>query len=417
VTGGLTSLLASLIGPLAFGVGSLCLVLVAMVVIERIHGDRQRRERARLITKIRGHLRDPGPLTLTRADREFLLANLVEVARVAGDHPFEPGATVLRAELSLAGAAERLDAEATRGRTVRRRVEAIEAIGWLRARGSVRVLGLAMADPVPDIAYAAAQALGRHQTPAAFETLVGGLESTALPRERLAALIEDSYVPGGLAALDRLTGSGDSDLRRWGSYLLGRSRDPRAQSRLSALAADPEPNVRAAAAEGLGYFEDHDSLRDLLADDQWFVRARAAKATGDSAQIGLAADLIPLLRDRTWWVRQDAAMALGRLGDHAHALLRPVLGDHDRFARNKAAETLVRSGYVQRELERLAEGAAGTETARALMLDLERAEALSVIGHELGRDPSSVAGRRMIGVLESIDEDWARELLDEALVA
>ena len=132
------------------------------------------------------------------------------------------------------------------------------------------------------------------------------------------------------------------------------------------LARDPNEDVRANAAEALASFPGDELLSALLADESWVVRSHAAKAAGASCRTNLAARLSELLEDQSWWVRQNAMIALASFGAAAIPPLLAQLHSSDRFARNKAAEALVRNGYAMEQIERVKEGGPGIEERPAL---------------------------------------------------
>ena len=136
---------------------------------------------------------------------------------------------------------------------------------------------------------------------------------------------------------------------------------------------------------------------------------RAAKAAGSTGLTGLAPRLAELLEDRSWWVRQNATLSLAALGEDAVPALREQLHSSDRFARNKSAEALVRSGYAARQIETLAMGLPGAEDAHRFLVDLGRAEALSTIEHAAQTISDVRSRQRLLDVLEEVRHTEANE--------
>jgi HEAT repeat protein len=182
---------------------------------------------------------------------------------------------------------------------------------------------------------------------------------------------------------------------------------------IARLARDPEEDVRANAAESLASFPDPVLLGRLMSDESWVVRSHAAKAAGVSGLSRLAPRLAELLEDRSWWVRQNATIALAGFGEAAVPHLLRQLHSHDRFARNKAAEALIRSGYAAKQIERVGAGEADESDAWQFLLDLGRAEALGTIETAARSAPSEGARDRLMRVLAAIETREAAQVLDQ----
>lgn len=200
-------------------------------------------------------------------------------------------------------------------------------------------------------------------------------------------------------------------MRFWAAYLLGSLGDPRSAPVIERLTHDANEDVRANAAEALASFPGDELLRRLLADESWVVRSHAAKAAGASCRNNLASRLSELLEDESWWVRQNAMMALASFGAGAIPPLLTQLHSPDRFARNKAAEALVRNGYAMEQIERVKDGGPSSRNARRFLIDLGRAEALGTI-ETAALTSNRDARRRMIAVLRAIGTEQALTVVE-----
>jgi HEAT repeat protein len=197
--------------------------------------------------------------------------------------------------------------------------------GWRRATAAYRLGDMACADAVPalrealvdrdgDVRAAAARSLGRLGAGDAAGALVLALVDNAVPR----AIAFRAVLDVGADALP--------DVRR--------------------LATAPDPAVRAASAELLGWLGDASDdalLVDALADPAAEVRARAAAALGRLASADGAEALTRALDDRIYFVRLHAARALGQVGERGAVpqLLRQAREDRFEAAR-AAAEAVAR---------------------------------------------------------------------------
>jgi len=110
--------------------------------------------------------------------------------------------------------------------------------------------------------------------------------------------------------------------------------------RVRDLALHPDAVVRLHVARALRRHAEPETvpvLLRLLGDDDWRVRAQAARALGALRAVSAAAPLSAAVRDRAWWVRYRAALALAQIGGEARAHLVTVAGGDDPLARDMAA--------------------------------------------------------------------------------
>jgi HEAT repeat protein len=347
-----------------------------------------------------------------RAQAEKRLIDRLDVTRDALIEVVKLDPTA-RDELVAGGLAARVNRELEGARSKWHRVSAAGVLGLLRDTSSIPPLSQALADPDRDVAYAAAQALAVYASPLAYEALLDALTGGTIAPSRVAALLEAFRCPTARELIEARAGSADRQVRYWVSYLLGRLADQRSARVVERLARDPDEDVRANAAESLAGFRDEIPLIRLLDDESWVVRSHAAKAAGVSGKTILAPRLAELLEDHSWWVRQNATLALADFGDAAVPALLAQLHSDDRFARNKAAEALIRSDYVAGQLECVKAGLPGVEEAREVLVDLGRAEALSTITNAVRTTSDPEARDRLLGVLHDIGTHQAKTALEQ----
>jgi len=127
---------------------------------------------------------------------------------------------------------------------------------------------------------------------------------------------------------------------------------------LSAL-KDPEPDIRAKAARGLGKLANPGAVKDLMAlagDPYWLVRLHTVRALGLIGAPESIDTVKERLLDSNWQVRRAAAEALGQMKEDAlPALADVLLNNHDRYAREQVLEELQRIGMIRRIIEGLGE--------------------------------------------------------------
>jgi HEAT repeat protein len=228
-----------------------------------------------------------------------------------------------------------------------RRIGALRTLVRARHPRSQSLLRRAIRDGDPDIAGAAARALGELGTEWAIDELVGALRRGDYPRSRIAAQLE-RFRPTVGARLVPLLGDRHGAVRFWAATLLAQCPED-GREELVLATQDTDANVRAAAVEALGTRRDRAALavvRPRLLDEAWFVRVHACRAVGELGTLDEASRVARLLGDPWWWVRAAAKDALRSQGIAIAGALIPLLDDGDGFVRNGAAEVLQDVGFV-----------------------------------------------------------------------
>ncbi len=191
-----------------------------------------------------------------RARRE-LAGHLAELERVLTmtDRLRPSGRATVRRVLGELGATTRLQARARSGR-VRQRVTAIRQLAWLAPPDVVWRLDELTRDRDPDVALAAATALGGIPESAAYRALVRLLADDTVPPARTASILLGSAWDDPMRVLIQELPAGPPAVRYWGTILVGHSRDPRGIGLLEALLRDPDPDVRRSAASALALYRE-----------------------------------------------------------------------------------------------------------------------------------------------------------------
>jgi len=180
------------------------------------------------------------------------------------------------------------------------------------------------------------------------EPTVRGEYVDGLARLRSLAASLPDHAASALRAEQSALGSGRGDALIAGALAEGitSARYPGARALLVALLADPAARaIREDVVELLGELGDRDAAPDLmkvLGDPEPWVRAKAADALGALGHASAGTALIRLLEDDSDAVRFRAAEALGRLRTEAAipALARLAEHDEDETVRDAASDAL-----------------------------------------------------------------------------
>ena len=404
----------SLVG-LALAALALCLAAIVGAVLLRSSrvGKSDTSQDAAITAALTAVVATPA-LESARADLRRHVQRLDDVIRISDhlDAEERAGIRSVLVELGIVRTLERQAKEGTRWEGV----AAARQLAWLRPADIVPRLERIARDRRTDVALAAAIGLSTLPGAAAYIALLGLLDTGPLPASRIATLLEESAHAAPAATLNRAVPGGSTAVRFWGAYLAGRTRDPRLLPLLTSLAADPDLKVRANTAEALASLSPEMTSRTLFhlsRDEQWMVRAHAARSLGAVGEA--AADrLVEMLSDTNWWVRENAATALARIGEATIPRLRDTLTSRDRFARNKAAEMLVGLGFVERELDRL--GGFADEPRRSAgdsLVLLGRAEAFDSLSARFLAVADADRRADLARLCREIDDPRLRETLDE----
>ena len=283
---------------------------------------------------IQAHLPQP----LRRGDRRLAETILLEMARVV------KGGT--RDRLTAAFEALGSVREAIRDLRSRRwwkRADAAERLGLMRSRSAVEPLVALMGDDSGEVRMRAARALGLIRGSTSVRPLVQAL---ADPSRWSAIRVAEILINVGAEAVGEVLAVWDNlprHARISALDVLGRIRSLDARDLMTRCLDDPDADLRARAAHGLGLVGDPQAAGPLLRalqDREWPVRAMAAKALGRLGDAAAIPALCDALRDRQWWVRANAGEALRRLGPAGLDALVKMLDADDTYARHQAIAQL-----------------------------------------------------------------------------
>ena len=247
---------------------------------------------------------------------------------------------------------ERLLQEATahaRSRDLWRRIAALRILFRAKHPSAIALLERALEEADADVASAALSMLGTSTDPAAVDIMIRGLQAGRLPSARIAIHLESSP-QRPIEALRRLLHDPEPRVRACAANLVGDYPHVEGlEAELAGLVHDIDPGVRKATIASLGRVSDEaaaEAALTLLEDPVAFVRAQAARTLGDLERDDCAAAVARLLEDKDWWVRAAAKQSLETMGSGVWTVLVRCLDHHDQFVRNAAAEIFQNLGIL-----------------------------------------------------------------------
>ena len=291
------------------------------------------------------------PKRLSRRDRRLVEEILLAAARIV------KGDTRDRITAALEGHGSVREAiRSLRSRRRWKRADSAEDLGLMRSREAVEPLVALMNDPEPEVRIRAARALGIIRGTTSIRPLVRAL---ADPSRWSAIRVAEILINVGAEAADELLAAYETlprHARISALDVLGRIRSLRAIGLMKRCLEDPDPDLRARAAHGLGLIGDSGTASDLikaLADREWPVRAMAAKALGRIGNPAAIPSLREAMKDRQWWVRANSGEALRGLGQAGREALVDMLASQDPFARHMAVSQLEEGRIIEQSVSDL----------------------------------------------------------------
>jgi len=214
-------------------------------------------------------------------------------------------------------------------------------LAGVRDHSHVADLARLLSDSDPDVRQVAARALAREGSEAAAWQLIAALGLRSLPVPRVLEHLGQPYAMRPL--IEALRVPELADIRPFLADALGMARRPEALYALAAVLRTGTDEERIAACRALGRLARIEVMPLLLAamrDEVWAVRSQAAGALGRIGDPRAVPALAAALADGAWWVRANAGEALRRLGAPGILALEAALVHPDRFARDRARESL-----------------------------------------------------------------------------
>ena len=276
------------------------------------------------------------------------------------------------------------------------KLTAIEGLGKIKCKEAVPQLGSLLKDTDAETRKAVVSALGKIADPACKAFLADALGDAHLEVRRIAArslellrwvpatpqqrarwrVAKGDYaaaVADKEAALEPLLMelADDQCRNRRGVVLaIAKLQDARAGNALTGVLADPNPLVRAAAADALGDLGHEgafEPLMGLLSDGEAQTRVAAVRALGKLKNPAAIEKLVHLLQDKSQEVKKAAIVALGQIGEPSSVRhLLPLMKDPALEVRQSAIEALMRIGApesIETLIEALVDASKGIRQA------------------------------------------------------
>ena len=251
------------------------------------------------------------------------------------------------------------------------RRRAILALGAMRVPEAIAPLSEALDDWQLHTRMAAVESLGRTHLAEAAEPIietfmVGGLK---VPADPIANALVRCFMerPSALMPyLRRSQGESRELLARVASELASSSM----ADEMMILAADPQPEVRAAAARALALAPlvvAIPALADLARDEVWFVRLRAATALNEIPHPRTIPILLEAVRDPNRLVRIRAAAALAKFQQETVEILQSIVDSRDRYALHAMISALELGGGFGKVMTELSDPLLHDQTAGQLL--------------------------------------------------
>jgi HEAT repeat protein len=214
----------------------------------------------------------------------------------------------------------------------------LSVVGGMRDRGLLLRL---LADEHPAVQAAASACLTRVGDYALVEHVLDSLHMRPpIVRVFQLRVLRETWRHTVPALLQRLVATAPvGKLQVWIS-LAESLADTRCLGALLAFKNHPVVQVRISVARALRRYvhpEGAAVLRDMILDDDWRVRAQAARSLGAVGAGDAVPELAKAMADSSWWVRFRAALALAQLGEPGRGTLRSVRERSDRYAADMAA--------------------------------------------------------------------------------
>ncbi len=255
----------------------------------------------------------------------------------------------------------------------------IAALRAIREIGDPNVVGQlfeALSQPseqVRDLIYDILKDFGNHSIPFLMESL----SSEYWMGRALAARALSEMGAEAIHPLTTALEGQDKERRFWAIKILGQMHEESAHGEIRKFMSDPDSEIRMAAVQSLGSFQNPDSIPLLIErfiDPSWVVRREACRAVmrfgpqavqpllqalnsgeedvrywalraiGDIRPAGIFQQLVKLLKDRSWNIRKTTAEILGTFGENALIELTNLATEADYEVRYWVLQALGRIG-------------------------------------------------------------------------
>lgn len=232
------------------------------------------------------------------------------------------------------------------------RIEALLALGYIQPRSGCQILKEGLESLDEDVSYFSMLSLGRYRDRDAALILLSFLASKRFSGYKIASLLE-SFPSEITEDVLKAVEHGDAYVKFWGLKLLARFKPYVFLGRIERFAADPDPDVRAAACVCLAETgrEAQNTLLECLKDKAWFVRMHAVRALSKL----LGKECLPLVAglslDPSWLVKESVEKAMADHIEDALPYIDSCLVQPDRMTEASCINALIDSSYIPQLLK------------------------------------------------------------------
>lgn len=207
------------------------------------------------------------------------------------------------------------------------RVDAAYKLGLMKNKKAVDSLTKALADPVDEVALAAAASLGELKQLTSLKEIIPLFADSS--RWSTYKLIEITSAMGEKAVdyLLEILPQVELNTQLKIIEVVGELKVTRAVKNLESLMADESEEKRIKVVKALGQIGDVSVgglLINALGDSSWTIRAMAAKSLGLLGYEKAIPDLVGLVNDKEWWVKVNSAEALKNMGQAGEEALKNI---------------------------------------------------------------------------------------------
>ncbi|HQP91349.1 MAG TPA: HEAT repeat domain-containing protein [Candidatus Omnitrophota bacterium] len=230
-----------------------------------------------------------------------------------------------------------------------KRIEAILALGYAQENSAVSVFSRSIKSRDTDISYFSIIALGQIHNSESVKILLESVKTKKAFRSKIYSVLENFPKDQVIPEISELLKNNDKNVVVWAIRLVKRSRAAEYFEDVKGLLKDVSADVRAAACECLGEFENKDPRADLIAcleDENWLVRSSSVSALSKLLGKDSLPEIMKKINDGSPYVVESVKKAMTENIGASPPYIDNFLKSSDEIAKRASVEALESSGYV-----------------------------------------------------------------------